>query len=178
MNMLCHFLLTRQAEQRSLDGIQGATILQTSLSTANSYDGGTSSMAFGAAQSRLHGIGKRPYVWSLKLIYGRTFGETANIVMYDREISLLARFSKMTAHVRIFSYCKGLVEELFLGGARGKAESRGLAGKARILAPTPKRQALAKMGARRRSTVASPAGQTRLVPVVRKLVQHVEWSCG
>src|ERR1700722_9084135 len=102
MNMLCHFLLTRQAEQRSLDGIQGATILQTSLSTANSYDGGTSSMAFGAGQSRLTWDWQEAYVQSLKLVYGKNFGERVNIVMYDCEISLLARFSKMTAHVPNF----------------------------------------------------------------------------
>lgn len=42
------------------------------------------------------------YVWSLKLIYGRNFGEMVNMVMYDREISLLACFSKMTAHVPNF----------------------------------------------------------------------------
>jgi hypothetical protein len=75
------------------------------------------------------GIWQEAYVWSLKLIYGRNFGETANIVMYDREISLLARFSKMTAHVRIFNYCKDSSRSYFWVGRESKAESRGLPGK-------------------------------------------------
>src|SRR5947209_11586257 len=166
MNMLCHFLQTRQAEQRSLDGIQGATILHTSLSTANSYDGGTSSMAFGAAQSRLHGIGRKPYVWTLKLTCGRNPGERVNILMYDREITLLARFSKMTARVPNFNYCKdssktaqrnARLSEAIFGGARGKAESRGSWGEAWTLAPTPNNRVRAKW-ATRRSTVALPQG--------------------
>jgi hypothetical protein len=106
-------------------------------------------------------------VWSLKLIYGRNFGERVNIVMYDCEISLLARFSKMTARVRIFSYCKESLEdgqeqcppgELFLVRTRGKAGVSWSWGRCRILAPTPSD---AKMGPR--STGCIGAEQTRLV---------------
>ena len=109
-------------------------------------------------------------MWSLKLIYGRTFGETANIVMYDREISLLARFSKMTGHVRIFSYCKGLVEELFLGGAKRQGRVSWSCGKSPDLGSNAQTTGPSQNGGQEtggRSTVASPAGQTRLVPVVR-----------
>jgi hypothetical protein len=54
-----------------------------------------------------NGIGKSPYVVVAESSFTTgILGERVNIVMYDREISLLARFSKMTVRVPNFNYCK------------------------------------------------------------------------
>ena len=54
-----------------------------------------------------NGIGKSSYVVVAESSFtAGILGERVNIVMYDREISLLARFSKMTARVPNFNYCK------------------------------------------------------------------------
>lgn len=115
-------------------------------------------------------IGKSSYVVVAESSFtAGILGERVNIVMYDREISLLARFSKMTARVPNFNYCKARrktgqeqcpLGELFLVGQLARRSLVVFWGrKPGLLLRRPTTKVLAQWATRRRSTVASPQGR-------------------